>query len=97
MRDRPKRVDFPDGWAAAGTWVGADVELDPAKVEFWVAEVVEDVVNNGWPNEDIWPRCDHHADHPLQVGMIRGAAAWYCSRDQSISHRIGALPASFAS
>lgn len=70
-----------DGWYGEGVWVDEDDALGPNQAEEFIAETAWSLVDNGWPDEETWPVCPTHRDHPLQVRMHRGSARWVCTQD----------------
>jgi hypothetical protein len=83
----------PHTWGAIGTWVAEDDVLGVHDAERITADLVEDAVNNLWPDEDVepWPACPAHPDHPLQFGIVGGRASWYCSQEAGPSCPLGSL------
>jgi hypothetical protein len=79
--DDNARITFGEGWCAVSSWIDADDHLSQLQAEEYIAETAMALVDNGWPDDVVWPRCPVHQDHPLQVGVIRGRASWYCSKD----------------
>ena len=70
-----------DGWCGEGVWLDDEDELGANEAEEFIAESARSLVDNGWPNEETWPLCPTHRDHPLQVRMLRGSASWVCTKD----------------
>jgi hypothetical protein len=70
-----------DGCYGEGTWVDQEDELGAKEAEEFIAETAASLVDNGWPDEDTWPVCPTHRDHPLQVRMLRGSASWLCTKN----------------
>ena len=75
------------------TWFETGDELSSPEAENLLASVVFDVADNLWPDEltDPWPLCPRHHDHPLQVKLRHGRAAWVCNRDSETAVRVGEL------
>lgn len=80
-------------WGSTSTSIDDGNDLDTVHVEQAIADVAEQIADNLWPHEltEPWPRCPRHEDHPLQPRLVRGSAAWTCSRDDSVALRIGSL------
>jgi hypothetical protein len=70
-----------------------EVDYTRAETERFVEAVVFLVADNVWPDElmEPWPPCPEHADHPLQVSVHLGQAAWVCLRDPKIAIPVGTL------
>lgn len=81
-------------WGEVATNFVDGEELGIAAQEELLAEVTFEVADNLWPDEltDPWPLCPRHGDHPLQVRVAHGKAAWVCLRDQAVAVRVGDLP-----
>lgn len=85
-------VRADESWGSVGDDYFDESEPDVSD-EGLVVHVVEQVVDNLWPDDptDPWPRCPTHRDHPLHPRISRGEAAWTCLHDPATSVRIGDL------
>jgi hypothetical protein len=83
------------GWGRASTWFEAGDVLTANDGDDLLASVGSDVADDLWPDEltDPWPVCPRHGDHPLQLQLDRGGAAWVCFRDPAVAVRVGDLRA----
>lgn len=86
-------TDAGSGWGRASTWFESGDVLSADEAEDLLASVGLEVADNLWPDEltDPWPVCPRHPDHPLQIRVDRGRAAWVCLRDPAVSVRVGNL------
>lgn len=40
----------------------------------------------------VWPECPEHPDsHPLEAGVVKGAAVWSCPRSRRVAAPVGGL------
>jgi hypothetical protein len=79
VADEVIKMFVGDGWHGEGMWVEPDDELSANEAEEFIAQTAGSLVDNGWPDEETWPVCPTHRDHPLQLGMLRGSASWLCT------------------
>ena len=81
VADEVIKLVVGDGWYGEGVCVDEEDGLRPKEAEEFIAETARSLVDNGWPDEEMWPVCPTHRDHPLQVRMLRGSASWLCTKD----------------
>jgi hypothetical protein len=86
------------GSSAEFDWFGDEldeVDLEGVDFETFVETAALEIADNLWPDElvDPWPLCPQHRDHPLQVALQLGTAAWVCLREPTTAIRVGDLPA----
>jgi hypothetical protein len=83
-------------WSSDGSGMGVQVQREQpfADQVAWLADQVQE-----WAVEDLWgtaptnwPPCPRHpTTHPLQVGVVSGAAWWSCPRDGVPVAQVGSL------
>lgn len=57
-------MSLDDGSLSVESWLEDDEDVQPAQAEAFIAETAQNLVDNGWPNDEPWPVCPTHRDHP---------------------------------
>ena len=90
--DRGVVVEWGDGeGGTASTWVDDEDELSAMEAEGVAVDLIFEVTTNMWPDDDVWPVCPVHGDHPLQPRLSRGRGSWTCWQNGSVAVPFGDL------